>query len=486
MAAANDQAKGGNNMIDRLTEILGAAQVLTGAEAEPYGWDWSHEHFEAPLAVVRPGSTDEVSAVMKLAHEAGTPVIPLGGRTGLAGGGQGAGALVVSLERMNRIREIRRGARSAVVEAGVVIAKLHEAVEEQGLIFPLTFGARGSAMIGGALATNAGGSNVLRYGNTRDLVLGIEAVLADGTVVDLMQDLHKNNSGYDLRHLLIGSEGTLAVITGAVLRLRPQPKAYATAMVGLKTLPPALDLLNRLQEATGGAVEAFEYMPASYVDDYQKLRPGTRAPFEDRHAVNILLEIGALSPRDCVAGEDGVMPVASYLEEVLGQMLEDGEIDDAVLAASEAQRREMWALREAASEVAAMRPDQIIMDVAVPVDRVADFLSRADEVLEGLAPGSATSVVAHLGDGNIHYTIFPTLPKSEKDRVVEAIEDVVADLRGAFSAEHGVGTHKLNTMARRKDPGALAAMRAIKAALDPKGILNPGKLLPEAPGAVAK
>lgn len=471
-------AKAGKIMIDRLKEIVGAAHVLTGGDADPYGRDWAGERFEAPLAVVRPGSTAEVSAVLKLANDAGQPVIPLGGRTGLAGGGLGAGALVLSLERMNRIREIRRDARSAVVEAGVVIATLHAAVEDEGLIFPLFFGARGSAMIGGALATNAGGSNVLRYGNTRDLVLGIEAVMADGTVVDLMQDLHKNNSGYDLRHLLIGSEGTLAVITGAVLRLKPKPGAYATAMVGLDRLEPALDLLHRMQEATAGSVEAFEYMPDSYIDDYQLLRPGVRRPFEGRHPVNILLEIGALAPRDCQPGPDGVLPVVAYLEEVLGAMLEAGEIDDAVIATSEAQRREMWALREAASEVAGMRPDQIIMDVAVPVDRVAEFLARADAVLAQKDAEALTSVVSHLGDGNIHYTIFPTLPKSEKDSLVEAIEDVVADLKGAFSAEHGVGTLKLTTMARRKDPGALEMMRAIKAALDPKGILNPGKLLP--------
>ncbi|MCA1335661.1 FAD-binding oxidoreductase [Pseudooceanicola marinus] len=464
-------------MIEKLQEIVGAAHVLTGAEAEPYGWDWAHERFEAPLAVVRPASTEEVSALMKLAHETGTVVTPLGGRSGMAGGGQGEGSLVISMERMNRIREIRTGARSAVVEAGVILANLHEAVEAEGLIFPLFFGARGSAMIGGALSTNAGGSNVLRYGNTRDLVLGIEAVMADGTVIDLMQNLHKNNSGYDLRHLLIGAEGTLGIITGAVVRLMPKPGAYVTAMVGLKALDPALSLLNRLQEVTGGAVEAFEYMPDTYLADYQAMRPETRRPFEEAHKVNILLEIGALSPRDYTPGPDGQMPIASYLEEVLGGMLEAGEVDDAVIASSEQQRREMWAIREAASEVAGLRPNQIIMDVAVPVDRMGDFLDRADAALARMDPKAETSVVAHLGDGNVHYTIFPTDP-AQKDVLVEGIEDVVAELGGSFSAEHGIGKLKLTTMARRKDPGALAAMRAIKAALDPNGILNPGKLLP--------
>ncbi|MBT9384168.1 FAD-binding oxidoreductase [Pseudooceanicola sp. CBS1P-1] len=468
-------------MLDRLRELLGATQVLTGEAAAPYGYDWNGGGFAAPLAVVRPASTAEVSAVMKLASETGTPVIPLSGRTGLAGGGQGAGALVLSLERMNRIREIRVGARSAVVEAGVILSRLHEAAEAEGLIFPLSFGARGSAMIGGALATNAGGSNVLRYGNTRDLVLGIEAVLADGTIVDLMQDLHKNNSGYDLRHLLIGSEGTLAVITGAVLRLRPKPGAYATAMVAMEDLSPALALLNEIQQATGGAVEAFEYMPANFVEDYLALHPGARAPFESRPPVTILLEIGALAPRDCTPGLDGALPIVTYLEDLLGRFLEAGRISDAVIARSGSQRAEMWAMREAASEIAGTRDPRIILDIAVPVDRVVSFLERADAALVKADPGAGTSVVSHLGDGNVHYTVFPTrVDPVHKDHLVEAIEDVVAELGGAFSAEHGIGTHKLSTMARRKDPGALAAMRAIKAALDPQNIMNPGKLLPPA------
>ncbi|KAA2313436.1 FAD-binding oxidoreductase [Pseudooceanicola sediminis] len=466
-------------MLDQLTARLGPANVLTGKDAEPYGWDWSHESFQAPLAVVRPASTEEVSAVVKWANATRTPLVPAGGRTGMAGGAQGEGAVVVSLERMNRIRDMRPEARSIVVEAGVIIAKIHETVEPHGLIFPLSFGARGSAMIGGALATNAGGSNVLRYGNTRDLVLGIEAVLPNGDVVDLMHDLHKNNSGYDLRHLLIGSEGTLGIITGAVLRLRSKPGAYATALVGMKSLASALDLLNRIQLATGGAVEAFEFMPDTYVADYQRLRATARPPFAENHKVNILIEIGALAPRDCTPLADGSMPIVSYLEEVLAQMHDAGAIEDALIATSQSQRSEMWAMREAASEVAAMKKPMIIMDVAVPVDRMDAFIARADNALAQLDSQATTSVVAHLGDGNIHYTIFPGSPvAAHKDSLVEAIEDVVADLKGSFSAEHGIGTHKLSTMARRKDPAALAAMHAIKRALDPNGIMNPGKLLP--------
>ncbi len=466
-------------MLDQLRSCLGPAHVLTGKDAEPYGWDWGHESFEAPLAVVRPGSTAEVAEVVKWANATSTPLIPLGGRTGMAGGGQGEGALVVSLERMNRIRDIRPDARSIVVEAGVIIAKIHDAVEPHGLIFPLFFGARGSAMIGGALATNAGGSNVLRYGNTRDLVLGIEAVLPTGEVVELMHDLHKNNSGYDLRHLLIGSEGTLGIITGAVLRLRPKPGAYATALVGMKSLAPALDLLNRIQLATGGAVEAFEYMPDTYITDFLRLRPEARAPFAENHKANILIEIGALAPRDCVPLADGSVPIVSYLEEVLAELHDAGVIQDALIATSEAQRSEIWSMREAASEVAAMKKPLMIMDVAVPVDRMEAFVSKANIALADLDPSATTSIVAHLGDGNIHYTIFPTSADlSHKDRLVEAIEDVVAEMKGSFSAEHGIGTHKLSTMARRKDPVALAAMRAIKGALDPRGIMNPGKLLP--------
>ena len=465
-------------MIDQLTAIVGDKNVLTGADAEPYAQEATGMWRREPLAIVRPATTQQVSDIVKLANEVPFPIIPVGGRSGLCGAGVGE-AVIISFERMSAIREIRSDAQLAVVEAGAILSDIHDAAEAQDLVFPLTFGAKGSARVGGFLGTNAGGSNVLRYGNTRDLVLGIEAVLPTGEIVDLMSGLHKNNSGYDLRHLLIGSEGTLGIITAATLKLKPKPGAYATAMIGMSDLSAALPLLNEVQKETGGLVEAFEYMPHQFVEDYLQLGAHLKLPFDTPHPVNILIEIGALAPRDCRPDETGEIPVVAFLEEILGRYLEEGRIDDAVIARNEAQRREIWARREAAAEIASLRPYRLTNDVAVPLDKVDVFLTRADKVLQEVDPGATTSVVAHLGDGNIHYTAFPTSPEDPlKEAIMERVEDIVLDLGGSFSAEHGIGTAKLSSMARRKDKAALAAMRAIKAALDPANIMNPGKVLP--------
>jgi FAD/FMN-containing dehydrogenase len=361
-----------------------------------------------------------------------------------------------------------------------VLTQLHEAAEAQGLNFPMTFGARGSAMLGGLLSTNAGGSNVLRYGNTRALCLGLEVVLPDGEVLNLMSELHKDNSGYDLKDLFIGAEGTLGVITAAVLKLVPKPRAFATAMVAAPSLPDALKLLNRLQEATGGAVEAFEYMPGNYIEGHLARIANARPPFAERHEVNIMVEVGATAPRDALPGADGRVPVAAYLEEVLAGLMEEGAVLDAVIAQNEAQRREMWARREAAAEVMLAVSPRVDTDIALPLDKVATFLGRMDEVLPSVDPGATHVEVAHLGDGNIHYSVCCTTDDPGlMDRITERVEDVVQKLGGSFSAEHGIGVSKKNTMARRKDKVALKVMRRIKAALDPKGIMNPGKVLPD-------
>ena len=469
-------------MLDRIREIVGPAHVADGPDAARWSADWTGSYHWQPLAVVRPADTAQVAAVMRLAHETGTPVVPVGGNSGLAAGTRADGALMLSLDRMNAIREIRPRARIAVVEAGVVLAALHDAAEAEGLVFPLTFGARGSAMIGGCLSTNAGGSNVLRHGNTRDLCLGLEVVLPDGRVMDLMSELHKDNAGYDLRHLMIGAEGTLGVITAAVLKLAPRPRAHATAMVAVPALDQALVLLNRLQEATGGAVEAFEYMPRNYIAHHVARFNGAREPFDAPHDVNILVEIGATAPRDCTPGPDGRVPLTAYLEEVLAAMFEDGTVADAVVAQNDTQRTEMWARREAAAEIALARRPIVVTDIAVPLDMVATFLQRIEARLPALDPGAESISVAHLGDGNVHYTVWPsTDDASVHDAINEAVEDEVLRLGGSFSAEHGIGTSKLPSMRRRKNPVALDAMRAIKAALDPAGIMNPGKVLPPAP-----
>ncbi|SNR25137.1 FAD-binding oxidoreductase [Puniceibacterium sediminis] len=469
-----------SDVLGALRRAVGNGAVLTGADAAPWSQDWTGAYHWTPLCVVRPASTAEVSAVMKVAFDARMPVVPVSGNTGLAGGTFAEGAIMLSLDRMNRVREIRPEARIAVVEAGVILANLHEAALAKGLVFPLTFGARGSSMVGGFLSTNAGGSNVLRYGNTRDLVLGIEVVMADGQVMNLMSELHKDNSGLNLKHLMVGAEGTLGVITQAVLKLVPRPAATATAMVAVASLDDALSLLNALQMATGGAVEAFEYMPQAYLEVYARHNPQSRPPFDTEHAHCIMVEIAATAPRDATPGPYGEVPLVGYLEEVLGDMLESGRVLDAVVAQNEAQRAEIWERREAAGSLLVSRNPMVNNDIAVPLDKVSVFLDRMNLRLAVLDPQAELMLVSHLGDGNVHYTVWPGNPDPVHcDAIMEAVEEEALALGGSFSAEHGIGVTKRPSMARRKDKVAVSAMKAIKAALDPRGILNPGKVFPD-------
>ena len=468
-------------VLDQIANAIGADRILTGGDAAPYGKDWTGAYTSTPLAVVRPANTAEVSAVLRIANDTRTPVVPASGRTGLTGATLAEGALMLSVERLNEVSEINVAGRTATVGAGVILSNLHEAAEEHDLIFPLTLGARGSAMIGGLLSTNAGGSNVVRYGSTRGLCLGLEVVMADGRIMNLMSALHKDNSGLDLRNLMIGAEGTLGVITAAVLKLRPKPRAYATAMVAVPSLPDALELLHRLQDETGGGVEAFEYMPRSYIDKHMQLFPGVAGPFDESYDVNIMIEVAATQAKDAIPSEDGSLPVVRALEETLGAMLEDGTVLDAVIAQNDSQRREIWKRREDAGEVAFFGGVFVNTDVAVPIDKVAAFEKALTPRIKAIDPDADEVIVAHLGDGNIHHTSYISRNDPEvMDALVEAVEDVVQELGGSFSAEHGIGVSKLETMKRRKDPVALDAMRAIKAALDPNNILNPGKVIPGA------
>ncbi len=467
------------DILDQLRAAIGPNHVSTGNDTAKWAIDWTGEYPSKPLAVLRPANTAEVSACMKIAHDTKTAVVPVSGNTGLNGGAQANGQLLLSLDRLNTIEKVDAAGKTATVGAGVILSNLHDAADAHDLIFPLTFGARGSAMIGGALGTNAGGSNVLRYGNTRDLVLGIEAVMANGDVMSLMGALHKDNSGFNLKHLLIGSEGTLGVITRAVVKLSPKPQAYATAMVATRTLDDALDLLNTLQVQSGNGVEAFEYMPRAFIDGHLALFPDAKPPFAERHDVNILVEIGATAPRDATPRADGTIPIVAMLETALTDLLETGAVQDAIIAQNLAQRQTMWARREAAAEIGFAKRPFVDADIAVNLPDVAVILPRITKRLEKLDPGATELVVAHLGDGNIHYSAYPTHDdKTLNDQIKEMVEDEVNKLSGSFSAEHGVGQSKLKTMTRRKDATALNTMRAIKSALDPNNILNPGKTIP--------
>lgn len=468
-------------MLDKLQAIVGADYVLTGTDRAKWQTDWMGMYHADPIAVVRPGTTAEVAALVKLANETKTPIVPVSGNTGLAGGVSGAGQIMVSMERMNKIIDIRPEARLAVVEAGAVLSDIHAAAEAEGLVFPLTFGARGTAMIGGNLATNAGGSNVVRYGNTRDLCLGVEVVLPNGEVADLMSELHKDNSGYNLKHLVIGAEGTLGIITKAVLKLHPKPLAYATAMVAAPSIAASLDLLNSLQDATGGAVEAFEFMPRPYIERHLEVAPGAREPFEAAYDVNIMVEIGTTIAHKAQAGSDGQVPLVAELEQIMADLFESAAILDATVAQNEAQRREMWERREAAAEVVLTHKPLINHDIAVPVDKVAAFIDAMEARLPSIDAGARPMIVSHLGDGNVHYAVWGKSQDPDvQSAITEAVEDETLKLGGSFSAEHGIGVSKLPSMRRRKDQVAMAAMRAIKQAMDPNGIMNPGKVVPDA------
>lgn len=466
-------------LLEQLKRIVGESHVLTEADTAKYDHDWTGKYKATPVAVIRPGSTQEVSEVVKACAASKTPIVPVSGNTSLAGGTYAKDAVMISVERLNDIREVRADARIAIVGAGAVLSQIHDAAEAHDLVFPLTFGAKGQAMIGGALSTNAGGSNVVRYGSTRGLCLGLEVVMPDGQIMNLMSELHKDNAGYDLKDLMIGAEGTLGLITSAVLKLFPKPRAYATAMVAVPTLPDALTLLHSLQDTTGGAVEAFEYMDALYIDDHLRMNQAARAPFETRYDVNIMVEVGVTTPAMAQPQEDGTIPVVTLLEETLGAMMEDGRILEATVAQNEAQRREMWERREAAGEVMLIRKPMINNDICVPVDKVDAFLTEIDARLRILDAEALHTSVSHLGDGNVHLLVYPTKGDTDHvDMLTEMVEDVTLGLGGSFSAEHGIGLTKKPSMARRKDKVALAVMRAVKQAIDPDNIMNPGKVLP--------
>lgn len=459
------------NLLTKLQNIVGAKHLLTGADCKRYSDDTTGDYNGNPLAVVRPADTSEVSAIVKLANQSHTAIVPISGNTGLVGGSYSDGAIMLSLERLNSIIDLRPNARIAIVQSGCVVSKLQDGAQDHNLIFPLLFGARDSAMIGGALSTNAGGSNVLRYGSTRALCLGLEVVMPSGEVMDLMSELHKDNSGYDLKDLFIGAEGTLGIITKAVLKLFPKPNIYATAMVALPSLADALQLLNQLQNETGGLVEAFEFIPDSFMQLYAGHFPGSRPVFERDYEVNILLEIASSSEGNAI-GE--------ILENCLAKMLETGQILDAIIAQNEAQRAAFWARREASAEVIFAISPRVDSDVCLGLDKVTDFFAQIAPRILKLDKDAKTTCVAHLGDGNVHFSVLPSRDdKKLANQLTEAIEDVVKSLGGSFSAEHGVGLSKRPSMARRKDPVALAAMHRIKAALDPNNIMNPGKVLPD-------
>ena len=479
-----------SSLITNLRTALGDTAVLTEpADCARYLTDWTGEFSGQALAVLRPASTADVAAAVRLCAAAGVAITPQGGNTSVAGGSVPLGnrpQVLLSLDRLRQIRQIDPAARSVTVESGCVLQHLQETIAPHGLIYPLMFGARGSCTIGGTLSTNAGGSNVLRYGNARALCVGIEAVMADGSVVTDLSGLRKDNTGYDLRDLMIGAEGTLGIITAACLRLFPAPVARATAFLALRDVAAALTVLNRLQDASGGLVEAFEYMPAPMMQQICT-HHARRGPFAVPAETGILLELASTRPDDAAPDADGTPRLQALVTGVLAELMEEGLVEDAVIATSDAQRGAFWALREGAAEAIYALGGSYMFDIALPLAAVPDFVTETDADCRRL--GFEVLTVAHLGDGNLHYTLTAAQGQDWTKLPVEAevtrILDRVAALGGSFSAEHGIGQAKLAYMPLYRDASRLAAMRAIKDALDPAGLLNPGKTIPEVAGTEA-
>jgi FAD/FMN-containing dehydrogenase len=441
--------------------------------------DWSDTDGAIPIALLRPRTVDVLSRMLAFCHAHGQAVVTQGGLSGLAGGANLLGGEVaLSLERMQAIEEIDAVSGTLQVQAGAILQRVQEAAEAAGLLMPLDLGARGSCTIGGNLATNAGGNRVIKYGMARDSVLGLEAVLADGTVVSDLHKMVKNNSGYDVKQLLIGSEGTLGVITRAVLRLAPRPRAVATAWCGLPSFAAVTTLLTQARERLGGGVSAFEVMWPDYVDFVTTRVAGIKAPLAGTHAFHVLLE------------SEGTDPTrhAQDVEELLAALMEDGMIEDAVLAASTSDAASLWAVRDATAEFPVLMPGLIGFDISFAIADLEAVAHECGAVLRARWPEITTLFYGHLGDGNLHLIAHHPSPPPGLDAAVDAaVYDVTRRWRGAVSAEHGIGGKKRAYLAHTRDPGAMAAMVAIKRALDPRNILNPGKVfvLPEGPNAVA-
>ena len=463
------------DLITRFAAIVGERHAITDpSDVAPYvAEERGLYHGHSPL-VLRPGSTAEVSAILKLANETATPIVPQGGNTGLVGGQTPhAGEIVLSLKRMDRIREVDATSNTMTCEAGVILINAQNAAAEANRLFPLSLGAEGSCTIGGNLSTNAGGTGALAYGVARELVMGLEVVLADGRVLHNLRKLKKDNTGYDLRHIFVGAEGTLGVITAAVLRLFPRPRAVETAFIGLPSPHAALALLNLAYERAGASVTGFELIPRIALEFAVKHAPACRDPLANKHAWYVLLELSAQA-------REGMR---ATIEDILATGAERSLIEDATIAESLEQTKAFWLLRHHIADTQKYEGGSIKQDVSVPVNVVPDFIEEATANVTAMIPGCRPVPFGHLGDGNIHYNVSQPVGAdkaeylSHWDEVNDVVFGVVAKYAGSISAEHGIGVMKRDLLPSVKDPVAYDLMRSLKRMLDPQGILNPGKVL---------
>ncbi|MEA3155761.1 MAG: hypothetical protein QOK44_3350 [Betaproteobacteria bacterium] len=467
------------SVVARIADVVGPQGLITDpADMEPYIVDWRGVYRGTTIAVVRPATTDEVAGVVKLCAESGTPIVPQGGNTGMCMASvprADGNDIVLTLSRMNRIRQVDPLNNTLTAEAGVVLANIQTAAKDADRLFPLSLGAEGSCQIGGNLSTNAGGVNVLRYGNTRDLVLGLEVVLPDGRVWNGLRGLRKDNTGYDLKQLFIGAEGTLGIITAAVLKLFPRPSASATAWAAVKSPDAALELLALLRRHCGDRINAFELIARNCLELVLRHIPGARDPLTARHDWYVLAELA-----DSRAQED----VRKELELALEAALDAGLVLDVTLAESGSQSEALWRIRESIPEAARSEPGMLYRhDVAVAVSAIPAFIREARAALEQRFPGANVICFGHLGDGNLHYNAFvPGRSRSDaaaRDAhdVTDLVYDIVQRYGGSFSAEHGIGLAKVAELKRYKSEVELDLMRAVKRTLDPQGLMNPGKVL---------
>jgi FAD/FMN-containing dehydrogenase len=465
-------------LIEQARDKLGPKAVVTDPrEIEPWVTDWRGRVHGAAPAMLAPVSTDQVAEIVRLAAEHRVPLVPQGGNTGMAAGATppaDGSAILLSMRRMNRIRSVSAENRLVVAEAGVVLATLHDAAHEVGMRFPLTLGARGSCTIGGLTSTNAGGTQVLKFGTMRSLVAGVEAVLPDGSVHSGLSGLKKDNRGYSLDQLLIGAEGTLGVITAVALRLVPAIAARAVAWAGVESPMRALEML-RFLEARTQSVEGFELVPQDSLELVLKHIPNMRTPLSGEHRWHVLIEATAV---------DSATDITAELQRLLEAALQQGIISDAVLAASEGQAEAFWKLRDSISEAERAEGQTLAHDISVPVADMPRFIIDAAAKVERAFPGVVATGFGHLGDGNIHFHVragshaAPGWYDTEGEKITRFVDDLVTAAGGSISAEHGIGQLKREELARLGPPGRIHALRAIKHALDPLGIMNPGKLVP--------
>ena len=446
-----------------------SSPVLTGADiSAKYQHDWSAEALGIPVAVVRPSSTDEVAAIMRVCSAANQPVVVQGGLSGLCGGGNPrANEVAISLERLQGIEEIDQASMTMTVKAGTPLQVIQEAADKAGCIFPLDLGARGTCNIGGNIATNAGGNQVLRFGMTRNLVLGLEAVLADGTVITSLNKMLKNNAGYDLKHLFIGTEGTLGIVTRAVLRLFPKAKSRCSALVAVNDFPSVIKLLQQLSRDCGSSMSAFEVMWHSYYHFITDNCKGITSPFMQRYPLYVLTELEGSDPDKDQA----------LFESTLSAAMEQGLVVDAAIASSQREREGFWKIRDGVGEIGPFIKNSANFDVSVPISSMQLFLESIDRELQAALPACKMLVFGHIADSNLHFIGY-TGRKEDVKQIYSVVYRTVGEYHGSVSAEHGVGVQKLAYLHYSRTEQELALMRTLKQTMDPKAILNPGRVLP--------